>query len=475
MPKSTTAERLSQAIANIKTRLEEYLKKIASSNMRNGFCVIVPTHRGALPPTQAQMEAIKAGVLEEFKTENLFGLAMQYSLPPEGILPSSKPEGSSDYEIRGGIAEFDEAWQVDQFAKGLLYCPAETEFGVWHPRYNKLSDALRLTPLVDMAMKDMRARSIVKSFLEYDAKAFFDIFIVKYVKDDPNIPPLDREKDIECLYGDVLQFLVAEAPIFHAYAQAQALKKKTRNEKTKALMTAFIRSVEDHCIQFIDQVGASSATQNAILAELRQDFRKGKQSYDAERPAQSLYYFRTAQLLLLFILEFLSDPGKHLASGEIAMFIWLSQHMSFEGPPGIQINDFLHMQVTDFDHKKNTLLIRGKRVLLTKGLGELLSAWLGDASRVNRRWLFTKLKHEFLKDNLVRMSAQLPSFEGDILAKDLLLRPHGISDDVPVDRQFRQDLEWQSNFVSQSPYTDTINLAKQIREKVDAMLSKSKH
>ncbi len=471
MPKPTTATRLSEAIVELKIRLENYIKKVAGSNIRNGFCVIVPTHRGSPPLSHERIEAIKAGILKEFKDENLFGFAVLYAPPP--LLPSSKPEGYSDYVIEAGIAEFDEGWQIDQFAKGLLYCPSERELGAWHPRYNKQTDALRLAPLVDMALKDSDAREAVRSFLNCGAAAFFNTFAMEYAKGDRNIPRIDRNKDIHLLYHELPKFPTEGAPIFHAYAEAQAMRKKTRNDRIKDLITAFIKAVEDQCIKLICDIGASATTQNGILAELRQNFKKGKQSYQAERPAQGLYYFRTAQLLMLFILEFLEDPEKNLASGEIAMFIWLTQHMSFEGLSEIQIKDFLHLQVTDFDRKHNTLLIRSKKVPLTEGLGELLQAWLGESSRVNGHWLFTKLNPEFLKDNVARMSVRLPSFDRDLLVKDLLLKPHVIENDAPMDKKFRQHLDWQCDFVSKSPYANTNNLSKQIREKIDTMLSKS--
>lgn len=84
------AERLAQAITKNRTRIEEYIKKIASSNIRNGFCVIMPTHTGAPPLTNERLDAIKNNVLQVFKNENLFGLAIQYFIPPEGSLRSSK-------------------------------------------------------------------------------------------------------------------------------------------------------------------------------------------------------------------------------------------------------------------------------------------------------------------------------------------------------------------------------------------------
>lgn len=471
MPKPTTGKRLAEAMVKLKTSLERYIQKIASSNIRNGFCVITPTHAGSLPLTEEKMESIKKNVLEKFKEENLFSFAFGYFPFPQGILHSSKPEGYIDYEIRVGIAEFDEGWQIDQFAKGLLYCSSEGELGTWHSRYTSQLEGLRLTPLFDMALKDMNAREVVRSFLRLETAVFFKYFAKKYAEEGPEISLVERNKDLIHLHKKIPQFPMVGAPIFHAYAEARAIRKKTRNDRIKDIMNAFIKTVEDHSLKFISEVGASSATQNGILTELRQDFRKHKQPYDAERPAQGLYYFRTAQLLMLFILEFLEDPEKNIASGEIAMFIWISQHMSFEGLSEIQINDFLHMQVTDYDPKLNSLQIRDKKVILTEGLGELIRAWLGEGARVNRRWLFSKLKHEFLKDNVVRMSAKLPSFNRDLLAKDLLLKPHAMGHDALMDKPFCQHLNWQCDFVSKSPYANTINLTKQIREAVRSMLS----
>ncbi|MBX3718129.1 MAG: hypothetical protein KF898_00595 [Parachlamydiales bacterium] len=472
MPKPTSAERLATAMTKVHSRVEGYIKSIAASNIRNAFCIINPTHINAPKLTYEQLESIKNMVLDQFQNDHLFGLAIKFFTPP--FLLEEKPEGSPDHNVTVGIAEFDEGWQIDEFAKGMLYCPSERELGSWHHRYEKQMEALSLTPLLDSACRDLEARDHVRHFLSCPAKEFFEVFAQKYALTDSHIPQIDRKKGIRDLYHEIGSFPEEKSLIFQAYSQAKKLAAQTKNFKISQLMRGVLRAVELKCVEVVKAVGAPASTEEEILQSLKDDPLKSAPRYDAERRAQGLNYFRMAQVLMLFVLEFLEEQKKHAASGEIAMFVWLCQHIAFNhSSNGVKIVDLLNLKSGDFDRRKNTLLIKQAKVPLTEGLGELFSAWLGNRWRVNDRRLFTRLTFDLLSDNLKRISVKLPLFERDLLPKDLLIAPHALECDAAIDKSARKHLGWQEAFVSNSPYANASVLTKQIREMIISTLSKS--
>jgi hypothetical protein len=474
MPKATTAERLTQAMKSLKNRVEEYIKHIAASNIRNAFCIITPTHVQAPQLTHEELEEIKETVLACFKNEHLFGLAIRYFVPPLPL--PTRPEDGADHEIRVGIAEFDEGWQIDEYAKGMLFCPSNRELGHWHSRYERQAEALRLTPLLERAYADMQAREYIRHFLHQLAHDFFVTFATKHAQTDDAIPQSDRSLDIKVLYREIQPFPEEGAPIFYAYSEAGKIASKTQNTKTRRLMRGFQEAVERHCLKVLEEINAPQSTREEIFHDLRGGSLKPERVNDAERPAQGLDYFRTAQILMLFLLEFLEDPKKHPASGEMAIFVWLCQHIAFDySHLGIKITDLLNLKTGDFDRLKNCLQINGHKIQLTEGLSELFIAWRGKNRRVNDRLLFTALSPDFLAENLKRVSAKLPDFTRGLLPKDLLIIPHAIGNDAAVDKNARRCLDWQCAFVSKSPYANSSDLTKQIRESITAMLSKSSH
>jgi hypothetical protein len=474
MPKATTAERLGQALTRIKNRVEDHIKKIAASNIRNAFCVIAPTHAKAPQLTHEQLEAIKEDVLARFKDEHLFGLAIRYFRP--SFLPALKPKDIADHDIRVGIAEFDEGWQIDEYAKGMLYCPSDGELGRWHSRYERQTEGLRLTPLLERMFCDMQARECIRHFLSQPAHDFFVTFAKKHALTDDAIPSKDRLLDIKDLYHESRTFPEEGAPIFYAYSEAGKIASKTQNSKTRCLMRGFQEAVEQRCLKLLEDMNAPQSTREEIFHDLRRGSLKPDRVNDAERPAQGLDYFRMAQLLMLFILEFLEDPKKHPASGEIAIFIWLCQHIAFEKSHlGVKITDLLNLKSGDFDPLKKCIRIKDHMIQLTEGLIEIFIAWLGKKKRVNDRLLFTALSYDFLAANLTRVSVKLPSFTRDLLPKDLLIAPHAMGYDAKVGKSVRQHLDWQCAFVSKSPFANSSDLTKQIREAIAATLSKSSH
>lgn len=267
MPKNSL-ERLSIALVNLLSRIDEYCIKQCEHGQPFGACTVNPKHALVPTPTNEIKLELERRATEHFNQTKAVGYYFRYWTPP--ILPiltdkngegTSKPITADDYQMSLELPQFDNKWQQTIIARSLIYCPLEQEQHGWSDWFELQLEAIRLTPLLHQTLNELQIRSQIKVNLELPAQPIFHSFVYEYALNDRNFPPMTKEEvklwmtkkiDWKSRYQSAAVIIKPATTLKTLYTIARKKASSTRNPILKPLFEAFVEKIETMLIYKTD-------------------------------------------------------------------------------------------------------------------------------------------------------------------------------------------------------------------------------
>lgn len=476
--KITAAERLSNAMVALELRIDEYCQFQINNAHKIGLCVVTPKSASQNPPTKEVEKELRQIGIDHFSKPGAQGFYFQYFTPP--LLPTvsganiNTSATSNDYQVTLKLTEIDDLWAIDAWTRALLYCAGnDKEMNDRNDWFELQHEAFRLTPQIAQEIKvHQQLEKIRLQFME-SPRQIFEIFGREYVSKDDNLGISDAERklytkgiqDWKTLYPGIDTFLSIEnLTLFDLYKNMNVKKVNKRNTKTRPLLYAFTKYIEDKL------VGTSELPENTkkeLIESLQGIVRTPRRlKYNAKRPAICLSVTECSSILYLLIREFCASPKKNQISGEGALYIWICQHVAFANV-NIKVDDVLNICVTDIDIRSKTIIINKRKIYITHGLAQIIEAWIGTEKRENKRKFFLSLTLDNLNNKLVKISTDFLGIDGPIHPRDFLEKVH-VLPGARISPELRSQLEVQEDIIDDSPYTvDPDEIKKQILKSIN--------
>lgn len=470
----TSTERLVGSLTGFLKEIEKHCCQLSETKQPFGLCIANPNSPHIPPPTSEIQSELKNQASEYFKAKQCEAFYFRYWTPPSmpGYIEDIATQAISadDYQLTLQIPQFDMRWQQTVFARNLIYCPLDPTPHEYLDWFEIQEEAIRLTPIVHQAVKELEIMANIERALSQPAMPFFELFIYEYGSTDQH-QAMSKEnykkwktKEINWKdrYKRVPPIIKPARTVHDLYGIAHEAA-SSRNPILKALFRAFVEHIEEN---FIIQTQLPEEIKKRLLDQLRKTKKrpKIKGEYIAKRPAISVSDIECGQMLYVMIIDYLNQNDKALA--EAIFFIWIAQHGAFSDLH-VTVDGILSIKINDINLDAMTILMGGKEINTTDGLNKILSDLIGTPERKNKRKFFLNITNDSLEDILSKYSKKLFGNQGKLSPRDFLEKVHVVPG-VLMPLDLRRRIIEQEKLVKDSPYRiKSEKIKKDIKESIN--------
>lgn len=460
--KKTAAERLSNAITSLLTRIHDYCQASADSPIRYGLCIANLKYAPYREATKEVLAELEKRAEDHFKPLNIHGFLFRFWTPPRLPVIQSvdikNPLSANDYQLTFKLPQFSAQEEQRTMARSLLFCSSSGEINHWWDEewFEIQDEAIRYVPLIFQEIKENTIIRKISLSLAQPGMPVFDAFANNYAFQTEYLGISNKEKkqikdgkgSWEKYFPKIREIFSSAKTLFDIYKIGKEYALKSRDLNEKSFLSSFIEKVETSLIKKTD---LPDDLKLDLLNNLRGISKKQhKSGYQAKRPVICLSDIECGQILFLLFQKLLSNPKKYSVYGEIALYIWICQHAAFAGV-AFKEADILKIKVTDIDIAGLLINLNGIQVQITRGLSDILEAWMGKNERQNKRLLFHTLEYDNLEKKLKRISQDFFGKDGFVLPSDFLMKAHVIPF-VRLSAQQRTEIDYQASLIKDSPY-----------------------